>query len=141
MDGCCTLQVCHVAPMTNVVTGTHTTRFDKRHNKLVHSFRPWCWAVMKAETRVDIGGIIVALKATARFLYQEELSIYCGGGDRAAVSLPCTQPVLRQVMNGLHAGAICCLAGPWGHTKMDLLASHCKKDHRGSKTSEGQIVD
>ena len=127
--------------MTNVVTGTHTTRFDKRNNKLVHSFRPWCWAVMKAETRVDIGGIIAALKATASLLYLEELSVYCDGGDRAAVSLPCTQPGLRQVMNELHAGPICCLAGPGGHTKMDLLASHCKTDHRARRTSEEQRVD
>lgn len=33
------------------VKGTHTTRWSKRERKVVHSFRPWCWCMMKSGER------------------------------------------------------------------------------------------
>ena len=59
---------------------------------------------MKAESTIDIDGIIKACKATAKLMYGKELNISIGGGDRAAVGLAC--PLVPRANVGV-LGAVC----------------------------------
>ena len=68
--------------------GTHTSRYDKIRKQLRHSFRPFCYVLMKNETTWSIETAITSLEATAKYLWGEDcnLKFYAGGGDKAGVS-------------------------------------------------------
>ena len=69
--------------------GTHTHRYDRIRKVIMHSFRPFCYVLMRNETAFNICQAIKSLKATAAFLWGDEMVVqfWSGGGDKAAVSV------------------------------------------------------
>ena len=67
--------------------GTHTHRYVKEKKLLVHSFRPFCYVLMRNETALNITIALTSLKATARLMWGEQyvVDFWAGGGDKAGV--------------------------------------------------------
>ena len=67
--------------------GTHTHRYEKDKKVLQHSFRPFCYVLMRNETALNITLTLKSLKATAKLLWGDKyvVDFWAGGGDKAGV--------------------------------------------------------
>ena len=79
--------------------GTHTLRYDTQDpqsqqpqplcKRPTHSFRPFCYVLMRNETSLNISTALKSLQSTALFLWGEKYKVdfYAGGGDKATVRI------------------------------------------------------
>jgi hypothetical protein len=71
-----------------VSAGTRSLKVTKGGKKIVHSYRPWVFAVCKAESTVGVAEIISCLRETALMLWKiplegpGSLRFCCGSSDR-----------------------------------------------------------